>query len=147
MINRLTPEQAFPAYRLELGVTVRGTNRMPSNPNWLSSAASPTESIQGAPMNSKGISVPRPTVKFVVSNRPIPGTDMPFEFNVVISVGTTSVFPYIAAPMLWAADNGYAAIEINPDVTNVTPVATHRIELPAGVALEKIWAGYQRKEK
>jgi NAD-dependent deacetylase len=56
-------------------------------------------------------------------------------FDLVFSVGTTSVFPYIAAPVLDARRRGRPAIEINPGLTEVSEVVTHRLALGAADAL------------
>lgn len=68
-------------------------------------------------------------------------------FDVVFSVGTTSVFPYIAEPVVWASRNRLPAIEINPDDTNVSRFATHRIRIGAAEALDQIWTLYQKKHQ
>ena len=59
--------------------------------------------------------------------------------DLVLSIGTSSAFSYIQAPMLWAREEGIPAVEINADVTPVSSVATHRIEAPATLALRRIW--------
>ena len=59
-------------------------------------------------------------------------------FDVVVSVGTTSVFPYIAAPVLQAASQGRATIEINPGESEVSEVVGIRIRTRAAVALDRL---------
>ncbi len=66
-------------------------------------------------------------------------------FDAVFSVGTSSVFHYIAAPFVWAGQHGKAAIEINPDDTEVTAYSTHKIRLPAAAALDTIWTRFQQR--
>jgi len=66
-------------------------------------------------------------------------------FNVVISIGTTAVFPYIAEPMLWAADQGLPTIEINPDATRVSHLARHQFRSPAAETLARIWQTYRSR--
>jgi NAD-dependent deacetylase len=61
-------------------------------------------------------------------------------FDVVVSVGTTSAFPYIAEPMLRAVRAGRPAIEINPGETYVSNIATHRIRVGAAEAFRAIEA-------
>jgi NAD-dependent deacetylase len=61
-------------------------------------------------------------------------------FDVVVSVGTTSAFPYIAEPMLRAVRAGRPAIEINPGETYVSNIATHRIRMGAADAFRAIEA-------
>jgi NAD-dependent deacetylase len=65
-------------------------------------------------------------------------------FDVVFSVGTTSVFPYIAAPMLDAHSAGRPAVEINPGETEVSEFASIRLPGRAAETLEAIWAGLDR---
>lgn len=43
-------------------------------------------------------------------------------FDLVVSIGTTSVFPYIAAPVVRASRAGHATVEINPGTTAVSHV-------------------------
>ena len=59
-------------------------------------------------------------------------------FDVAFSVGTTSVFPYIAWPVLQAVRAGRPAIEINPGETSVPHLATHRIRCGAADAMTRI---------
>jgi NAD-dependent deacetylase len=61
-------------------------------------------------------------------------------FDVVVSVGTTSAFPYIAEPMLRAVRAGKPAIEINPGETYVSNIATHRIRTGAAEAFRALEA-------
>ena len=63
-------------------------------------------------------------------------------FDVVISIGTTSVFPYIAEPVLHCHQTGKLSIEINPTETQVSHQCTYRIPLPATIALQEIWDRY-----
>ena len=50
--------------------------------------------------------------------------------DMVMSIGTSSGFPYIQAPMLLARQHGVPAVEINADDTPVSSIATHRIRAP-----------------
>jgi NAD-dependent deacetylase len=63
-------------------------------------------------------------------------------FDLVISVGTTSVFPYISAPVLDAYQLGKPIIEINPGETEVTEVVTIKLSHRAAPALDAIWSTY-----
>ncbi len=65
-------------------------------------------------------------------------------FDVVISIGTTSVFPYIAEPVLHCHQTGKLSIEINPTETQVSHQCTYRIPLPATIALQEIWDRYAK---
>jgi NAD-dependent deacetylase len=60
-------------------------------------------------------------------------------FDLVVSIGTTSVFPYIAAPVVLARRAGRDTVEINPGTTDVSDVVAHRMQNRAAVALDAIW--------
>jgi NAD-dependent deacetylase len=60
-------------------------------------------------------------------------------FDLVVSIGTTSVFPYIAAPVVLARRAGRDTVEINPGTTDVSHVVAHRMQNRAAVALDAIW--------
>lgn len=59
--------------------------------------------------------------------------------DLVVSIGTTSVFPYISGPVWWAAQVGVPSVEINPGDTEVSRLVTHRVRLRAAEALPEIW--------
>ena len=63
-------------------------------------------------------------------------------FDLVVSIGTTSVFPYIAAPVLDAYHFRRPSVEINPGKTDVTELVTVKLRLGAATALDAIWAAY-----
>jgi NAD-dependent deacetylase len=56
-------------------------------------------------------------------------------FDAYFSVGTTSVFPYIAQPMLDAARRGLLTVEINPGVTEISELCEVRFACGAARAL------------
>ena len=60
--------------------------------------------------------------------------------DLVFSIGTSSRFPYIAAPVAWAYDAGVPVVEINPQDTPVTPLATYRIRTGAAEAMGRLAA-------
>lgn len=60
-------------------------------------------------------------------------------FDLVFSVGTTSVFPYIAEPVVNAARAGVPTVEINPGDSDVSHLATHRLQAGAAVTLDALW--------
>ena len=64
-------------------------------------------------------------------------------FDAVLSIGTTSVFPYISAPISIARSSGNGTVEINPGDTEVSDLVDVRIRSGAMDALEAIWAGFQ----
>jgi NAD-dependent deacetylase len=61
-------------------------------------------------------------------------------FDVVFSIGTTSVFPYIARPVLEAKLRGKSTVEINPDTTPISAEVDVHLKLGAVEALESLWA-------
>jgi NAD-dependent deacetylase len=67
------------------------------------------------------------------------------EPDLVVSVGTTSVFPYIAHPVWWARQNGVTAVEINPGDTEVSRIASHRLKMGAVQALTALWDRLHRQ--
>lgn len=56
-------------------------------------------------------------------------------FDLVFSIGTTSVFPYIARPVVWATQSGIPTVEINPSETKVTPYVTYKLPMGAAAAM------------
>jgi NAD-dependent deacetylase len=60
--------------------------------------------------------------------------------DLVVSIGTTSVFPYIARPVWWARQHGIPAVEINPGSSEVSEIVTHRLRIGAGQAMGALWA-------
>ncbi len=52
-------------------------------------------------------------------------------FDVMIAVGTTAAFPYIAEPLLNATARGCITVEINPDSTTLSNDVRYRIAGPA----------------
>ncbi|MEM9492095.1 MAG: NAD-dependent protein deacylase [Myxococcota bacterium] len=73
------------------------------------------------------------------------GEELGQGFDLVFSVGTTSVFPYIAQPVWAARTAGRPAIEINPGDSEVSAVATHRVRAGAQDAFEAIWTAYLQR--
>ncbi len=59
-------------------------------------------------------------------------------FDVVFSVGTTSVFPYIAQPVLDARRRGALSVEINPGTSEVSHVVDYRLKSGAAAAMDAI---------
>ena len=58
--------------------------------------------------------------------------------DAVLSIGTTSVFPYIAAPVLMARRRGIPSIEINPGQTEVSDLVGLRLRERAAVVLPEL---------
>ena len=67
-------------------------------------------------------------------------------FDLVVSLGTTSQFPYIAAPVVSAHRRGTPTVEINPERTEVSDHATVRLPFTAARALDAIWREYSNVE-
>ena len=68
--------------------------------------------------------------------------ELGWGFDLVFSVGTSSVFPYIADPVLRARSAGIPTVEINPGRSEVSDVVDIRIEAGAASALDAIWGRY-----
>jgi len=63
-------------------------------------------------------------------------------FDIVLSVGTSSLFPYIAEPVRMAERAGIPTVEINPGVTDISDVVTHKISGRAAPVLDAILDAY-----
>jgi len=63
-------------------------------------------------------------------------------FDIVFSIGTTSVFPYIVSPIGAAMRRDKPTVEINPGATRLSALVRHRLALGAAVALDAIWSRY-----
>ncbi len=59
--------------------------------------------------------------------------------DMVFSIGTSSLFPYIAEPVLWARSQGITTVEINPGNTPVSPYVDFQLKLGAAAALDALW--------
>ena len=64
-------------------------------------------------------------------------------FDMVISVGTTSVFPYISEPVLRARRAGQPTVEINPGETEISDLVDFRLEMGAMDALVRLWERWE----
>lgn len=60
-------------------------------------------------------------------------------FDAVFTIGTTSVFPYIAAPVSLARARGVPTVEINPSASEVSELVDIRIRAGARDALSAVW--------
>lgn len=65
-------------------------------------------------------------------------------FDVVFSIGTTSVFPYIVQPVLDAKLRGKPTVEINPGRTTISSDVDVRLPLGAVAALDGVWTRLTR---
>jgi len=66
-------------------------------------------------------------------------------FDAVFSVGTTSVFPYVAAPVLMARSWGASSVEVNPAETGVSGAVDVRLRAGAAAAMEAVLAALQHE--
>lgn len=64
-------------------------------------------------------------------------------YDAVLTIGTSSVFPYIMEPVVLARECGVPTIEINPTWTNVSDLVDIKIDAAAAVALDAIWNRFQ----
>jgi NAD-dependent deacetylase len=71
--------------------------------------------------------------------------EMEQGFDVVFSIGTTSVFSYIAEPIWDARRRGACTVEINPGMTEVTGAVDIKFSSGAAETLEAIWQQYQKR--
>lgn len=60
-------------------------------------------------------------------------------FDLVFSIGTSSRFPYVSAPILWAHRQGIPTVEINPGDTELSAFVDYPIKRGAAAAMEAIW--------
>jgi NAD-dependent deacetylase len=60
-------------------------------------------------------------------------------FDLVISVGTSSRFAYIAEPLELAREAGARTLEINPGVSQVSDLVELKISAGAAAVLDQIW--------
>lgn len=68
-------------------------------------------------------------------------------FDLVFSIGTTSVFPYIAQPVVLAHYGNVPTIEINPSRTAVSELCTVKIPNTAARTLNAIWLTYKQESR
>ena len=60
-------------------------------------------------------------------------------FDMVLSIGTTSAFPYISGPVLEAKRWGSVAVEINPGETEVSDYVHYKVAAGAANSLDFLW--------
>ena len=63
-------------------------------------------------------------------------------FDVVFSIGTSSLFPYITHPVAMAAQKGRATVEINPGPTTLSRFVDVKLETGAVTACEALWSAW-----
>lgn len=65
-------------------------------------------------------------------------------FDMLFSVGTSSLFPYIVEPIVNAKRMGVPTVEINPGHTTISRMVDHKITTGAAIALDAIWNGFKK---
>ena len=65
-------------------------------------------------------------------------------FDLVFSIGTSSLFPYITAPLVEAAARQRPTVEINPGRTQLSEVVDVQLQMGAVAACEALWAARDR---
>lgn len=60
-------------------------------------------------------------------------------FDMVLIIGTTAVFPYIADPVISAVNKGIPTVEINPSVTSLSEQVMYKLTGKAGESLMNIF--------
>lgn len=59
-------------------------------------------------------------------------------FDIVFSIGTSSVFPYIVQPVVLAAASGIPTVEINPERTQLSEIVDYYLPLGAAEAMSGV---------
>jgi NAD-dependent deacetylase len=101
------------------------------------------EGFSALPSCSKCKEILRPEVVLYEEQLPMEVLDR-FEeeqrrgFDLVFSVGTTSLFAYVTQPIILAARTGTPIVEINPDETPVSEWADYRFSKNAGKVLQAL---------
>jgi NAD-dependent deacetylase len=63
-------------------------------------------------------------------------------FDLIFSVGTSSLFDYVVEPVRLGRRMGIPTVEINPDPTRISSLASHRVSAGAAEALDAVWEEY-----
>ena len=64
---------------------------------------------------------------------------MDMHFDLVLSIGTSSYFPYIVQPVYLAHQMGVTTVEINPGQTQISSIVDIKLEMGAADALSQAW--------
>lgn len=62
-------------------------------------------------------------------------------FDIVFTIGTSSLFPYITQPVVFAASSGIPTVEINPARTPLSEIVDYYLPLGAAEAMARILDG------
>lgn len=65
-------------------------------------------------------------------------------FDLVMSIGTSSYFPYIIEPVVSASRSGIPTVEINPDTTTLSGLVDVKLPLGAAACLGEIWRRFNQ---
>jgi NAD-dependent deacetylase len=60
-------------------------------------------------------------------------------FDMVFSIGTSSVFPYITQPMIQSKQQQIPTVEINPTESSISRIVDYRIKAGAAESLTMLW--------
>jgi NAD-dependent deacetylase len=63
-------------------------------------------------------------------------------FDLVFSIGTSSLFPYITEPVLQALDRKIPTVEINPSQTELSGEVAFKLSASATDALDALWSRF-----
>lgn len=93
----------------------------------------------------------RPGVVLLGEQLPLDKVDRIMEewaekFDIVFTVGTTSMFPYISQPVHYARYHDILTVEINPGETYVTDIVDFKIDAGAAKTLDAIWEAYKKQK-
>ena len=72
-------------------------------------------------------------------------TELDEGFDLVVSIGTSSIFPYIAEPVHLALQYGRPTVEINPGVSEISELVDLKLSMRAAPALDAIWQAYRQQ--
>ena len=64
------------------------------------------------------------------------------DYDLVISIGTSANFPYVAEPVMRSRRLGVPTVEINPGVSNITSFVDVHVKTGAAMGLDEIWKRY-----
>lgn len=70
--------------------------------------------------------------------------ELAMGFDLVFSIGTSSLFPYIDGPVLEAVARKRPTVEINPGRTDLSDVVEVKLRMGAVAACEALWAARDR---
>ncbi|MBU3915309.1 NAD-dependent protein deacylase [bacterium] len=73
------------------------------------------------------------------------GEELRKGFDLVFSIGTSSIFPYIAQPLTKAYHDGVPTVEINPTTTRVSNLVDIKITEKAATTMNLIWILFKQK--